>query len=140
MNKKTLERIAYCKETLAELLAGASGAKPFYWGETEAKSKMAWLARAGFVLVSKTKLEKGGHRLKKDAKPVGRAYYGAPLKVKADLFLLGVQTERTLKWFDLWNKGKALCEDGSYGKTPLMISVEDCAKKVKAASEPEVQL
>lgn len=140
MNKKTLGRIAYCKGALEELLAGASGAKPFYWGETEGQSKMAWLARAGFVLVSKTKLEKGGHQLKKGAKPVGRVYYGAPLKVKADLYLLGVQTVRhPKKWFDLYDKGKALCEDGSYAKTPLMISIEDCAKKVKAASEPEVQ-
>lgn len=77
------------------------------------------LAQIGFVLVSKTKLEKGGHRLKRGVKPVGAAYYGSPLRLYADLYLLGVQTERTLKWHDLYQKGKALCEDGSYAKKPL---------------------
>src|SRR5690348_17207685 len=86
----------------------------FSWGNAERDSKMAYLSRLGFVLVSKSKLERGGHRLKRGVKPVGRGYYGAPLRVWADLYLLGIQTERTLKWHDLYDKGKALCEDGSY--------------------------
>lgn len=119
MNKKILQRIATCQQTLREFFDGATGAKPFVWGEYERESKMHLLSQIGFVLVSKTKLEKGGHRLKKGAKPIGTGYYGSPLRLYANLYLLGVQTERTLKWHDLYKKGKALCEDGSYAKKPL---------------------
>ncbi len=118
MNKKTLERIAYIQEALGELLTGAKGEGMFSWGNAEGDSKMAYLSRLGFVLVSKSKLERGGHRLKRGAKPVGRRYYGAPLKVWSDLYLLGIQTERTLKWHDLYDRGKALVEDGTYAKEP----------------------
>lgn len=124
MNKKTLTRIAQGHQTLKELLDGATGAKPFRWGEYEREQKVWLLSQIGFVLVSKTKLEKGGHRLKKGAKPVGAAYYGSPLRLYADLYLLGVQTERTLKWHDLYQKGKALVEDGSYAKKPFAGEVQ----------------
>lgn len=117
MNKKTIGRIQYSERTVHELLLAAKGEHPFSWGHTERQAKMYLLRRLGFVLVSKSKLEKGGHELKRGAKPLGKAYYKAPLKLYADLYLLGVQTRRTLKWHDLYNKGKALIEDGTYGKT-----------------------
>jgi hypothetical protein len=123
--KRELEQLQYIQKAITELELGLIGAKGFIWGETEGRSKMGWLSRLGFVLVSKSKLEKGGHELKKGAKPVGTTYYGAPIKRYTDLYLLNVQTKRALKWYDLWSKGKALCEDGTYGKTPLKMEVKN---------------
>lgn len=85
---------------------------------------MAYLQRLGFPLVSLSKLTKGGHELKRGQKPVGKTYYRAPLKRYADLYLLGIQTRRTLKWYDLYDKGKALAEDGTFCKKKLVSSTE----------------
>jgi hypothetical protein len=113
MSKRTIERLGRVTEAVNQLRAGLEG-KPFSWGAHEADSKQPLLERLGYVLVSKTKLEKGGHELKRGAKPVGKRYYNAPLKRYADLYLLGEQTRRSYKWWDLGETGKALLEDGGY--------------------------
>ena len=135
--KKELDQLGYIKGAINELMLGLSGEKPFSWGDAERKSKTAWLSRLGFVLVSKSKLERGGHELKRGMKPVGCAYYKAPLSRHADLYLLGIQTTRTYKWHSLWKKGKALCEDGEYGlkNEDGSYGVRSREEKIKYARE-----
>lgn len=123
-HKKTVERLEYVRQTVYEFEQGLIG-NPFTWGTSEWRSKEVILAGLGFILVSESKLKRGGHRLKKNATPVGKAYFGAPIRKYANLYVLGLQTEREIKWYDLWEKGKALLEHqltrGEYGMKPLPI-------------------
>ena len=133
MGAKELTRLEYIRGAVSELLGGLNGT-PFRWGDAERSSKEPILSKMGFVLVSKSKLERGGHELKRNAKPVGQAYFGAPLKVWADLYLLDVQTHRVLKWYDLWDKGKALLEHQwgareEYGHKPLAFPIDTGDRK-----------
>lgn len=107
--KKTIERLELIRQAIHELEQGLIG-NPFTWGNSEYRSKEGILARCGFAVVTMTKLKRGGHRLKKNVKPVGKAYFGSPIRKYADLYVLDVQTERELKWYDLFGKGKALLE------------------------------
>lgn len=124
MAKRDIERLNLGIEAVRELLDGLNG-KPFRWGDSERRSKEYILVCLGFAVVSKSKLEEGGHRLKRGVKPVGQAYFGAPLRKWADLYVLDVQTVRSVKWYKLYGKGKALLEGTyqikreEYGRTSL---------------------
>lgn len=83
-------RIQRLHELLGTVLKGLDG-QPFTWGNGQ---RMAWtpiLREAGVNLVTKTQIEKRGLRLKRGAKPVGWAYFGAPIQRYADLYVLEVQ-------------------------------------------------
>lgn len=107
--KRDIQRLEMAQEAIADLLNGLNG-KPFVWGDSEHRAKEGILASLGFALVTITKLTRGGHELKRGVKPVGKAYFGSPIRKYAELYVLGVQTKRTLKWSDLWGRGKALLE------------------------------
>lgn len=109
MAKKSTDRLIYVMEAVNDLVGGLNG-KPFAWGDSERRSKEAILASLGFAVVSKTKLERGGHRLKRGVRPVGSAFFGSPLRRHADLYVLYVQTQRSIKFYELLDKGKALLE------------------------------
>ena len=109
MSEKSIERLELIRQTVREVEAGLLGT-PFTWGNSEYQSKEFILASLGYVLVTITKLRRGGHRLKQNARPVGKAYFNAPIKKYAPLYVLGEQTERELKWHDLYGKGRALLE------------------------------
>lgn len=86
--KGQLQRI----QAVAQLIINGLAGKPFRWGDGE---RSAWqpLAehRLGVTLVTITGAKKRGYRLKAGAKPVGEAYYGAPLQIYADLYVLECQ-------------------------------------------------
>lgn len=62
--------------------------KLFQWGETERINYTLRAANLGVTLVTATTLKRRGYELKRNAQPVGRAYYGAPLSRYADLYVL----------------------------------------------------
>ena len=66
--------------------------EPLKWGDEERRRTCELLTAAGVHLVTPTGIEKAAHRLKRGARPVVRAYFGAPLQRYADLFVLGIQT------------------------------------------------
>lgn len=107
--KRDMKRLEAAQEAISDLLDGLNG-KSFTWGDSEYRSKEGILASLGFALVTKTKLTRGGHELKQGVSPVGKAYFGAPIRKYADLYVLGVQTKRSLRWSGLWQRGKALLE------------------------------
>jgi hypothetical protein len=86
--KAQLQRI----QMVAQLIINGLGGKPFRWGDSE---RSAWQAlvehRLGITLVTATGAKKRGYRLKAGVKPVGEAYYGAPLQIYADLYVLECQ-------------------------------------------------
>lgn len=87
---KELDRIQRLQELLKSVIQGLDGL-PFTWGNGQ---RMAWvpmLKEAGVTLITKTQIEKCGYRLKRSAKPVGCAYFGAPIKAHIDLYVLEVQ-------------------------------------------------
>lgn len=107
--KRDLQRLDAAQVAIRELMDGLNG-KPFTWGDSEYHQKEGMLAALGFAVVTITKLTRGGHELLRGVKPVGRAYFGTPIRKYADLYVLDLQTKRTLKWHDLFRRGKALLE------------------------------
>ncbi|MGB3205197.1 MAG: hypothetical protein WBB28_09430 [Crinalium sp.] len=67
------------------------GGKPFAWGEGQRRSWVPILRKIGITLVSNSRIEKLGYRLKRNAQPVGSAYYGAPIQRIVDLYFLELQ-------------------------------------------------
>jgi hypothetical protein len=86
--KGQLQRI----QAIAQLIINGLAGKPFRWGDGE---RSAWqpLAemRLGITLVTASGAKKRGYRIKAGAKPVGEAYYAAPLQRYADLYVLECQ-------------------------------------------------
>lgn len=109
MNKTQQKRINAIREAINDLENGLNG-KPFTWGDTERRHKEHILACLGHIVVSESRLKRGGHELKPLAQPIGTAYFGSPIRKTANLYLIGVQTRRSPKYGDLLPKGKALSE------------------------------
>lgn len=109
ITKRTEGHLERVRCALNEMESGLRG-YPFTWGSSEAQSKTRILEQLGYSLVTKTKLESGGFQLKKNALPVGKRYYNAPISKYRELFVLELQCERTVKWYELHEKGKALLE------------------------------
>jgi len=86
--KGQLQRIRVVAQMIIDGLAG----KPFRWGDGE---RSAWQplaeVRLGITLVTATGAKKRGYRLKAGARPVGEAYYSAPIQHYADLYVLECQ-------------------------------------------------
>jgi hypothetical protein len=85
--KQKLERI---HELIGKVLSGLEG-KPFAWGDGQRNAWISMLQEFNITLVTQTGLKKRGYRLKRGAKPVGSAYFGAPLQIHADLYVLQIQ-------------------------------------------------
>lgn len=91
MNPK--QRIERLYELISTVLAGLEGNR-FAWGNGQRLAWVPLLREAGITLVTKTQIEKRDLVLKRNAKPVGSAYFGAPIKRYADLYVLEVQTTK----------------------------------------------
>lgn len=80
-------RLATYLYVINALIDGLQG-NPFDWGagQREAFTKIA--AASGVTLVTKTEAARRGYSLKRGATPVGKGYWGAPLKRRADLYIL----------------------------------------------------
>lgn len=83
-------RIARQVEAAAEIQAGLQG-EPFVWNGVEGDMYTRYAAQLGCTLVTLTQIKKRGYRLKRDAKPVGSRYFGAPIQKQADLYVLECQ-------------------------------------------------
>jgi hypothetical protein len=89
----TKEQISTLRELLGIVADSLKkGGVPFRWGEGVRIRWTKLLGRAGVVLMTRTALARQGLEPKRGAKPVGTAYFGAPLQVQAGLYVLGVQT------------------------------------------------
>lgn len=73
-----------------QIKAGLGG-QPFQWGDAERKNYTLRAASLGVTLVTATAMKKRGCELKRNARPVGRAYFAAPLRRYADLYVLECQ-------------------------------------------------
>ena len=87
----TRARITRLHTASGEVRAGLAGS-PFQWSESERKRNEPILAAAGVELLSQTAIEKRGHVLRRGARPVGTAYFGAPIQRYTPLYVLHVQT------------------------------------------------
>lgn len=93
MSKKRIERI---HELTGIVLDGLNG-NTFSWGDGQRTSWVPILREIGITLITKTQIQKRGLVLKRGAKPVGTAYFGAPIKRYADLYVLEVQCTKPKK-------------------------------------------
>ena len=75
-----------------EIARDAVTVGPIYWGDGEYTSKRKLLDELGIKLVTKTALEKRGHRVKRGATPVGTVHFPAPIQRHCAVYILGVQT------------------------------------------------
>lgn len=89
--KKRLETRIRLLQVLTDGLAG----KTFSWGQGEAKNYFPMAASLGCTLRTKTAIERMGLILKPKAKPVGYAYYGAPIQEHCALYI--VEVHATIK-------------------------------------------
>lgn len=83
-------RISSYQYVLAAIERGLEG-RPFQWGEGERRPYTAKAARMGMTLVTVTGAKTHGYRVKRGAQPVGHAYFGAPIKRYAALYVLECQ-------------------------------------------------
>lgn len=80
----TLQNLTYT------LLLGIEGNR-FSWGQGQRRAWVPILAKIGIILVTKTQINKRGYRLKRNQKPVGTVYFGAPIQCNAEVFILEIQ-------------------------------------------------
>lgn len=88
--RRKLERQARVLDGIRGGLIGA----PFGWPEHKRKAWIPAAAHMGWTLLSRTALTKRGYVLKRGAKPVGVAYWGAPLSRWVELYLVELQTTK----------------------------------------------
>lgn len=87
--KKRLETRIRLLQMLTDGLAG----KPFQWGEGESMNYFPIARQLGCTLKTKTAIERAGMALKRNAKPVGSAYFGAPIQKQCDLYIVEAQAK-----------------------------------------------
>lgn len=87
---RRLEERAAVLTQLAACLRGESVS--IAWGNGEGINRLRDLRDVGIHLVTKTRADRLGHRLKRGASPVASMYFNAPINADCDLYVLGVQT------------------------------------------------
>lgn len=85
------QQLARKIEVLQQIQAGLAGT-PFHWGDAGRQAGQRWAAECGYPLVSETAIRKHRHTLRPKARPVGYAYFGAPIQRTVGLYVLGLQT------------------------------------------------
>ena len=78
---------------LLQMLADGLDGKPFAWGSGESKNYFPIARDLGVTLKTKTAIERSGMVLKRNAKSVGSAYYGAPIQSYCELYIVEVHTQ-----------------------------------------------
>lgn len=89
----TRAQLSRLRALLGAIEDGLKNGAKFRWSQGERELNMRLLSRAGAELMTKTGLAKAGLVLKRGQQPLGTAYYGAPLQLHAELYLVGVQTK-----------------------------------------------
>lgn len=77
---------------LVDLVKALKDKEPLVWSQSVQRSWVRLLRQVGVVLLSKKQLRRQRHQLKRDARPVVLAYFGAPTSQHSELFILDVQT------------------------------------------------
>lgn len=85
--KHKLETWQYVAQAIINGLNG----KPFSWTGGEFDAYRIKAQAMGCTLVTKSKIERDGYRLRRGAKPVGNGYFKAPISRSADLYILECQ-------------------------------------------------
>ena len=89
-----LSRAQMCRLSLlhVDLEKALTDNEPLVWSHDAQRPWVRLLRQVGVVLLSKTQLRRQRHQLKRDARPVVLAYFGAPTSQHRELFILDVQT------------------------------------------------
>lgn len=90
LSRMQLSRLA---DLLALIERALSEKRPvFHWCDGARKPWTRLLRQAGVVLMTPTAMLRRGHEPKRGARPVGTAYFGAPIKQDGELYVWGLQT------------------------------------------------
>lgn len=87
--RKRLDRNANLLDRVSAVL---NGAPAMQWGEGERITFTRMLRQHGVELVSRTAAKRRGHRIKRRARPLAVAYFGAPIQLDVELFVFDVHT------------------------------------------------
>lgn len=79
---------------VADEIVSGLGGKPFSWRAVDYQHARQVLQAMGVRLVSKSRGERSGFTLKRNAKPVGEIYYTAPVSKKVNVYVLECQFTR----------------------------------------------
>lgn len=71
-----------------DLFVASLSGHPFHWGAGESSNYFPIARELGCTLKTKTAIKRAGLVLKRGAKPVGRAYYGAPIKDYCEIYIV----------------------------------------------------
>ncbi|MCP4352619.1 MAG: hypothetical protein GY795_44750 [Desulfobacterales bacterium] len=88
--KEMKDHIGRHIDTLRQIYHGLDG-DTFSWNDSARVYHVRRAEAAEITLMTKTALKKKGYRLKRGAKPVGYAYYKAPLSKKVGLYIVECQ-------------------------------------------------
>ena len=91
--KKLIGRLHRFEEVARALQNGLLG-DPFNWPEWARKLYVPVAGELGCTLLTITALHRQGYELKPKALPVGKVYYGAPLKRYAPVYIAEVQATK----------------------------------------------
>ena len=80
------ERVATTRHWLDVLERAMAGEQPFRLGEAKRLSFMKTLESLGIELMTTTQAKRSGLKPRRGQKPLGTAYYGAPLQINAPLW------------------------------------------------------
>ena len=85
-----LRRIESLRHVATQIYDGLSG-HPFQWGAGQREAWVPIAQQLGLTLVTRSHADRLGYAIKRGAKPVGSAYFRAPLKRTAQLYVLECQ-------------------------------------------------
>lgn len=85
-----LSRIESLRHVATQIYDGLSG-HPFQWGDGQRTAWTPIAQQLGLTLVTRSHADRLGYAIKRNAKPVGSAYFRAPLKRTAQLYVLECQ-------------------------------------------------
>jgi hypothetical protein len=79
---------------IADEIVSGLGGKPFSWRAVDHQHARPVLRAMQVHLVSKSRLERSGFMLKRNAQPVGEIYYTAPVSKRIQVYVLECQCVR----------------------------------------------
>ena len=85
-----LRRIESLRHVAMQIANGLEG-QPFQWGAGQREAWTPLAKQLGLTLVTRSHADRLGYAIKRGAKPVGSAYFRAPLKRTAQLYVLECQ-------------------------------------------------
>lgn len=87
---KVKARAERYRAVAAEIERGLSGGKSFHWKGSE-NHLIQIAADMGLTIITQSRAEKAGFVLKRNQRPVGTIYFGAPISRIANVYVLECQ-------------------------------------------------